>query len=566
MAAIVCPSDEDLLPSASDKTVSGEVRRHLSDCSRCRERLELLRKQRATPIANGDDSPGPFVPTLVWTPLPTPPAASPEQASPIAPGAPLTLGKYRVLRALDEGGQALVYLALHPTLQKEVAIKCSRRPLEGGWEERKALLHEGRLLADLDAPGLARVYDLDFDGDRPFLVMEYIRGRNLKQYAEQEKPSPRQSAVLLARLARSLDLAHARGIIHRDIKPRNIVIDEAGRPHLIDFGLAKLRHAWAEEIGSAGVAGTPAFMAPEQARGDNQHVNSRSDIFALGGVLYYLLTGQQPFAGNTVTEALQHSARCEWDRTALRRAHAPRPLARLCEWAMSANPDDRPANARQLAQRLEAFADRPRRRLAIASLLLLLLMGLFAWWWSPWKSPAAAGAEAALEVQVWRGQHSYHLLDALPLRSGDELQVLGRVPPGLEPVLFWFDTEGHLQELPLQTSTTGDGTRFRYPTEKKAVELEGRPGTEVLLVCARRSGRVDAEEIRKLFDNRVWPQLPIHALVVLDRRQVRLLGTRGPGQLTDRPNSGIVEQAESLRSQLAERMDVVVGVAFPHQP
>jgi serine/threonine protein kinase len=558
MAAITCPSDEDLLPSASEQTTSGEVRRHLSDCARCRERLEQLRKARSAPPANGDDSPNRLTPTLEWTPVPVP-AASEREQPPAAPTA--TIGKYRVLSLLAQSGQADVFLAFHPTLHKEVVIKLSRFAVDAGREERTAMLREGRLMADLDLPGMARVYDLDFDGDRPFLVMEHIRGRNLKQYAEEERPSPRQSAVLLGSLARTLETVHARGITHRDIKPHNIIVDETGRPHWIDFGLAKMRPA--EESGFGVVTGTPAYMAPEQARGQNERLNSRSDIFSLGGVLFFLLTGKPPFTGNSLYEVLQRAARCEWDHNALRAAGAPRPLERLCEWAMSANPEERPT-AGQVAARLEAFATRPRRFLALAAIVLLLMLGALVWWGSPWISPTAASGEAALEVQVWRGQQSYHLLDALPLRSDDELQVLGRVPRGFESVLFWFDTEGRLQELPLETTTAGDGTHFRYPTQKKAVGLIGPPGTEVLLVCARRSGRVDAEEIRTLFADRVWPQLPAHSLLVLDRRQVRMMGSRAPGQLTDRPNSGIVEQAEALRSQLAARLDLVAAVAFPH--
>jgi hypothetical protein len=446
-----------------------------------------------------------------------------------------------------------------------VAIKWSRWPVSTDPEDRTGLLREGRVLADLEAPGLARIYDLDFEQDRPFLVMEYIRGRNLLQYAAQERPSPRQAAVLLARLARALDVAHARGIIHQDIKPQNIVVNEAGQPYLIDFGLAKLRHAWEEDPGSSLLIGTPTFMAPEQARGENDRVGSRSDVFALGGVLYFLLTGKPPFDGDNLLEALERAEQCDWDRQALRAAGAPRPLARLCEQTLAANPEDRPASARRLAERLEAFAQRPRRLALLAVFALVLLLAGFAWWRRPWASPATAG-EPSLEVQVWRGEQSYRLLDALPLHSGDELQVLGQVPPGFEPALFWFDTEGRLHEMPLEASAAGEGTRFRYPPRSKAVQLTGPPGTEVLLVCARRSGGVDVEEIRSLFADHPWPSLPAHALLVLDRRQVRMLGSRAPGQLTDRPSSGIVEQAEVIRGQLAARLDLVVAVAFPHHP
>src|SRR5439155_1826266 len=143
---------------------------------------------------------------------------------------PTAIGKYLVLGPLDRGGQAQVFRAIHPTLHKEVVIKLSRQIVGAGAADRDHLLAEGRLLAELDHSHLARVYDLDVYEDRAFLVMEYVRGRTLEQYARQEKPSPRQAVLLVARVARALAVAHRRGVTHRDVKPKNIVIDEGGEP------------------------------------------------------------------------------------------------------------------------------------------------------------------------------------------------------------------------------------------------------------------------------------------------------------------------------------------------
>src|SRR5262249_39835795 len=163
---------------------------------------------------------------------------------------------------------------------------------------REPLVAEGRLLAELDHPNLARVYDLDFHQDRAFLVMEYVRGRSLDQYAKQEPLTPPRAAGLVAQGARALALLHRRGVLHLDIKPRNIVMDEAGRPRLIDFGLARLRHAWAAERDEADqIGGTVPYMAPEQARGQSAGLGPRSDVFGLGATLYFLLVGRAPFAG-----------------------------------------------------------------------------------------------------------------------------------------------------------------------------------------------------------------------------------------------------------------------------
>jgi serine/threonine protein kinase len=195
-----------------------------------------------------------------------------------------------VIAPLDAGGQGLVYRGLHPTLGRDVVIKLSRAA--GGPADRDRLQEEGRILADLEHPNLARVYDLDVHDGRAFLVMEYVRGPHLEQFARQRPPSPRQAAALVAPVAQALAAAHRRGVVHRDVKPKNILIDEAGRPRLIDFGLARLEDAWHQAPSEEGeVAGTLAYMPPEQAR-DAAEVGPRSDVFSLGGVLYFLLTGK----------------------------------------------------------------------------------------------------------------------------------------------------------------------------------------------------------------------------------------------------------------------------------
>src|SRR5262245_43372107 len=172
--------------------------------------------------------------------------APPPAAAAPPPAVPAAIGKYPVVSVLDRGGQALVYRAVHPTLQKDVVIKLGKQAFGADPAGRNRLLEEGRILAGLDHPHLAHVHDLDFHQDRPFLVLQYVRGRTLEQYARQETPSPRQAAGLVAAVARALAAAHRRGITHRDVKPKNVLIDEGGQPRLIDFGLAWLQDAWGD--------------------------------------------------------------------------------------------------------------------------------------------------------------------------------------------------------------------------------------------------------------------------------------------------------------------------------
>src|SRR5262249_10139582 len=154
---------------------------------------------------------------------------------------------------------------------------------------------------------------------RPYLVMDFIRGRTLEQVAAEDGPPPRRLVALLAKVAAAVAYAHRHGVVHRDLKPTNILVDEAGGPRLVHVRSAPLRPAWSEEPGRPG--GTFAYMAPEQARVDSPaeqaKVGPRSDVFALGAVLYRLLTGAAPFAGPGWREEMDRARRCDFDRAAL---------------------------------------------------------------------------------------------------------------------------------------------------------------------------------------------------------------------------------------------------------
>jgi hypothetical protein len=286
-----------------------------------------------------------------------------------------SIGRYLILARLEvPSGQAELYRVWHPKLGRELVLKLGRRSLTAGHDE---LIREGRILAELDHPGLVRIHDLDVHHGRPYLVMDYVPGTNLQQQAEPYRPGPRRAAALVAQVAEALAAAHRRGIVHLDIKPTNILIDAAGRPRLIDFGLAWLRDAWSD-CTSPAWGGTLTYMAPEQARQEAERIGPASDLFALGGVLYFLLTGRAPFAGRNPNESWDRARRCEFDPSALRAAGAPRALERICLKAMAAEPARRYATAEELGRALRRFARRPYVVLARAlSLLVLAALGLW---------------------------------------------------------------------------------------------------------------------------------------------------------------------------------------------
>lgn len=275
---------------------------------------------------------------------------------------PSHIGKYPVVKELGGGGQAKVYLGIHPTLGIQVAIKLSRgMSLGGGADVCNQVRSEGRILAELDHPNLARVYDLDIHHGRAFLVMEFVLGRNLAQASKEKKFTPQQAANLLAQVARAVAILHQKGIIHQDLKPQNLVLDDRGRPRIIDFGLARIRQAWTDELGQP-QGGTPAFMAPEQACGEIDLLGPACDIFALGAILYFLLIGQPPFGGSNRAEVLDRVRRCDFDRTALRKAGVSRRLEEICLHALAKVPGDRHSSALDLADDLDQFARRSRKR------------------------------------------------------------------------------------------------------------------------------------------------------------------------------------------------------------
>jgi serine/threonine protein kinase len=260
--------------------------------------------------------------------------------SPASPD-PGFIGKYRVIERIAAGGQATVFRAVHPTLSRDVAIKWSHRTAAEG--DRDELVAEGRLLAEIDHPNLVRVHDLDFHEHRPFLVMDYVRGQTLKQFAEHNRLTPRRAAALVALVARAITAVHRRGITHQDLKPQNILITDDGEPKVLDFGLARLRRLWADETDQPG-GGTLAYMAPEQARCEFDKVGPWTDVFALGAVLYSLLTDQAPFQDADPLARLERARACLFDKTAMRQAGTPRRLETIClrRWTRSQATDTNP--------------------------------------------------------------------------------------------------------------------------------------------------------------------------------------------------------------------------------
>jgi TolB-like protein/tRNA A-37 threonylcarbamoyl transferase component Bud32/Tfp pilus assembly protein PilF len=310
-------------------------------CSRCTAELSLEIDDRLCPaclIESGIETSGT--------------GAAPAE---VAASFPQRFGDYLLLQEIARGGQGVVYRARHVTLNREVALKMFPVHPWTSAADLERFRQEARVAAELDHPAIVPIFEVGEFARQHYFTMKLIDGAGLDRRPAGEVLSPRRAAGIVAEAARAVQHAHDRGVLHRDLKPGNLLLDAAGRPHLTDFGLAKLLDHDQSLTRTREVLGTPSYLAPEIAAGKGRAPAATTDIYGLGTVLYFLLTGHPPFAGGTTLETVRQVVETEPRRPRTWNPAIDRDLETICLKCLDKTPEQRYASAAALAEDLERW-------------------------------------------------------------------------------------------------------------------------------------------------------------------------------------------------------------------
>jgi formylglycine-generating enzyme required for sulfatase activity/predicted Ser/Thr protein kinase len=399
-----CPTREQLEQALAEQLGEPEVQAisdHLEGCARCRSLMEDLTRR-----GTWEERWRPSMDTGDLEKRSTQRASNPHRTvRSTADGHWPSVPGYDIVGELGRGGMGIVYKARQVGLNRVVALKMV---LDGDYARPEYLLRferEAELIACLSHPNFVHIYEVGRHDQRPFFAMEFVEGGSLAEKLNGTPLPNRPAAELVEVLARAVQVAHEAGIVHRDLKPSNIMLTVGGAPKIMDFGLAKRLEAGGGLTQSGDILGTPRYMAPEQVRGSSKAIGPGTDVYALGAILYEMLTGRPPFQGASLSETLLQAEREDPVPPRRLQSKVPRDLETICLKCLDKEPARRYTSAELLADDLGRFLSgqpiqaRPagptertwrwcRRNPTVATLaaacLLVLVSGLVATTWK-WR-------------------------------------------------------------------------------------------------------------------------------------------------------------------------------------
>jgi predicted Ser/Thr protein kinase len=536
------------------------------------------------------------------------------------------IGRYRVVDLLGSGGFGVVYRCYDDNLKQYVAVKMARPEACTGYR-REGALHEAQSAARLRHPGIVQVLNADISQDgQMFVVYEFIEGRTLAERVKQGDIECERAALWVADIADALHYAHSKGVVHRDIKPANILLDDEERPHVADFGLARVDdHYFIDDRGK--VTGTPAYMSPEQASGHSHWASPQSDIYSLGVVLYELLCFQLPFRASEMRDLVDEISsrapvppRCLDDTV-------PKAFEDVCLRAMRKDPADRYTTAADMSAALRrALEDRARhpgdrhsppvdvsaqlaqpemgegtrRRVlayvAIGAVLAAACLGVFYWKLSSAPTPSAEEMLDAwhesegigalepemplLEVHMQKAQESerYHKLKEIRssdvdwIASGDRVQLLVDLGEARRYVyLWWYGTSGQPRRFWPPTDCDLEAqvmcSRVVSPdmsNQDKWWPVTGEPGTEMALVAVTEEPLTTTELNRY---EQLYPYAERPAATLDAPREIRPSDER-PTERNLGPDPEISAKypmSATLHRALNSRFETFHAIVIPHR-
>jgi TolB-like protein/tetratricopeptide (TPR) repeat protein len=404
----------------------------------------------------------------------TPPRPSETASAVVEPQFPQTFGDYELLGEIARGGQGVVYRARHAQLQRDVALKMFPSHPWTSPADLERFRTEARVAADLDHPAIVPIFDIGEVHGQHFFAMKLVDGIGLHQLSSNDLLPARRSADIVCEAARAIQHAHERGVLHRDVKPGNILLDRAGHPHITDFGLAKLLETDSTLTRTRDVLGTPSYISPEVAAGGGRKLSTATDVYGLGTVLYHLLTGQPPFAGGTTLETIRQVLETDPRRPRLWNPKLDRDLETICLKCLEKDPARRYHSAAALADDLErwlhhepiharagslAYRGRKwlRRNAVSASVTAVILFAAAVMGWSVRHASTSAAPQRTLAVLLHPADtESRYLASEF---SRNLMHLLGNLPairlvPRTE-LLKWEGSNASVQRI---------GESLRIPT------------------------------------------------------------------------------------------------------